>query len=170
LLGKVYFHRLAIPISIAISNLITLGIQLGIFLVCFTFQYLRGSNVHFTRWILLTPVFLLILAGYGLGGGIIVSALTTRYRDLANLITFGVTLAMYGTPVIYPLSVVPPQYRWLMQLNPLAVLMEGFRLAFLGVGNVDMAHFAVSFGIMLVVLVVGLMLFTHVERIFLDTV
>jgi lipopolysaccharide transport system permease protein len=126
--------------------------------------------VHFTRWILLTPFYLLILAGYGLGGGIIVSALTTRYRDLANLITFGVTLAMYGTPVIYPLSVVPPQNRWLMQLNPLAVLMEGFRLAFLGVGNVDMAHFAVSFGIMLVVLVVGLMLFTHVERIFLDTV
>ena len=170
LLGKVYFHRLAIPISIAISNLITLGIQLGIFLLFFAFQYLRGSNVHFTRWILLTPLFLLILAGYGLGGGIIVSALTTRYRDLANLVTFGVTLAMYGTPVIYPLSVVPPQYRWLMQLNPLAVLMEGFRLAFLGVGNVDMAHLAASFGIMLVVLVVGLMLFTHVERIFLDTV
>jgi len=147
LLGKVYFHRLAIPISIAISNLITLGIQLGIFLVCFTFQYLRGSNVHFTRWILLTPFFLLILAGYGLGGGIIVSALTTRYRDLANLVTFGVTLAMYGTPVIYPLSMVPAQFRWLMQLNPLAVLMEGFRLAFLGVGNVDMAHLAASFGI-----------------------
>ena len=72
--------------------------------------------------------------------------------------------------MIYPLSVVPPQYRWLMELNPLAVLMEGFRLAFLGVGNVDMAHLAVSFGIMLVVLVVGSMLFTHVERIFLDTV
>jgi lipopolysaccharide transport system permease protein len=170
LLGKVYFHRLAIPISIAISNLITLAIQLGIFLVCFAFQYLRGSNVHITRWILLTPFFLLILAGYGLGGGIIVSALTTRYRDLANLVTFGVTLAMYGTPVIYPLSVVPSQYRWLMQANPLTVLMEGFRLAFLGVGNVDLAQLAVSFGVMLVVLVVGLMLFTHVERIFMDTV
>ena len=170
LLGKVYFHRLAIPISIAISNLITLGIQLSIFLVCFAFQYLRGSNAHFTRWILLTPFFLLTLAGYGLGAGIIVSALTTRYRDLANLVTFGVTLAMYGTPVIYPLSVVPPQYRWLMQLNPLAVLMEGFRLAFLGVGSVNMAQLVVSFGMMLVVLVVGLMLFSHVERIFMDTI
>jgi lipopolysaccharide transport system permease protein len=170
LLGKVYFHRLAIPISVAISNLVTLGIQLGIFLVCFAFQYARGSNVHFTTWVLLTPFFLLILAGYGLGGGIIISALTTRYRDLANLVYFGMTLAMYATPVIYPLSVVPAHYRWVMQLNPLTVLMEGFRLGFLGVGQVDMAQLAASFGIMLVVLAVGLMLFTRVERIFMDTV
>jgi lipopolysaccharide transport system permease protein len=170
LLGKVYFHRLAIPISVAISNLVTLGIQLGIFLVCFAFQYMRGSNVHFTAWALLTPFFLLILAGYGVGGGIIVSALTTRYRDLANLVNFGMTLAMYATPVIYPLSVVPPHYRWVMELNPLTVLMEGFRLGFLGVGQVDVAQLAASFGIMLVVLAVGLMLFTRVERIFMDTV
>ena len=170
LLGKVYFHRLAIPISIAISNLISLGIQLGIFLVCFAFQYVHGSNVHFTSWVLLTPLFLFILAGYGLGGGIIVSALTTRYRDLANLVNFGVTLAMYATPVIYPLSVVPTHYRWVMQLNPLTVLMEGFRLAFLGVGTVGVAQLAASFGIMVVVLAVGLMLFTHVEHIFMDTV
>jgi lipopolysaccharide transport system permease protein len=170
LLGKVYFHRLAIPISVAISNLVTLGIQLGIFLMCFTFQYARGSNVHFTKWILLTPFYLLTLGGFGLGGGIIVSALTTRYRDLANLVNFGVTLAMYATPVIYPVSAVPARYRWVMQLNPLTVLMEGFRLGFLGVGYVDVTQLAASFGIMLVVLVVGLMLFTHVERIFMDTV
>ena len=170
LLGKVYFHRLAIPISVAISNLITLGIQLGIFLACFAFEYARGSNVHFTSWILLTPFFLFILGGYALGFGIIVSALTTRYRDLANLVNFGVTLAMYATPVIYPVSAVPAQYRWVTQINPLTVLMEGFRLAFLGVGYVDMAQLAASFGTMLVVLAVGLMLFTHVERIFMDTV
>jgi lipopolysaccharide transport system permease protein len=170
LLGKVYFHRLAIPISVAISNLVTLGVQLGIFLMCFAFQYTRGSNVHFTKWILLTPFYLLILGGYGFGGGIIVSALTTRYRDLANLVNFGVTLAMYATPVIYPVSAVPTHYRWVTQLNPLTVLMEGFRLGFLGVGSVDEAQLAASFGIMLVVLVVGLMLFTHVERIFMDTV
>jgi lipopolysaccharide transport system permease protein len=170
LLGKVYFHRLAIPISVAISNLVSLGIQLGIFLLCFAFQYVRGSNVHFTSWVFLTPLFLFILAGYGLGGGIIVSALTTRYRDLANLVNFGVTLAMYATPVIYPVSVVPAHYRWVMELNPLTVLMEGFRLAFLGVGHVDVTQLAASFGVMLVVLAVGLMLFTHVERIFMDTV
>ena len=170
LLGKVYFHRLTIPISVAISNLVTLGIQLGIFLMCFAFQYVRGSNVHFTRWIVVMPFLLLILAGYGLGGGIIVSALTTRYRDLANLVNFGVTLAMYATPVIYPVSAVPAHYRWVMRLNPLTVLMEGFRLGFLGVGEVGVAQLAASFGIMLVVLAVGLMLFTHVERIFMDTV
>ena len=99
----------------AISNLVTLGIQLSIFLVCFAFQYARGSNVHFTKWILLTPLFLFILGGYALGLGIIVSALTTRYRDLANLVFFGLTLAMYATPVIYPVSAVPPHYRWVTQ-------------------------------------------------------
>jgi lipopolysaccharide transport system permease protein len=170
LLGKVYFHRLAIPISVVISNLIALGIQLGIFFLCFAVERATGSNVHFSRWILLSPVFLFILAGYGLGGGIIVSALTTRYRDLANLVNFGVTLAMYATPVIYPVSVVPAHYRWVMQLNPLSVLMEGFRLGLLGVGSVSMAQLAASFSTMLVVLAAGLMLFTHVERIFMDTV
>src|ERR1019366_2514916 len=151
LLGKVYFHRLTIPISVAISNLITLGIQLGIFLMCFAFEYARGSNVHFTIWVLLTPFFLFILGGYALGFGIIVSALTTRYRDLGNLVNFGVTLGMYATPVIYPVSAVPAHYRWVTQINPLTVLMEGFRLAFLGVGQVDVAQLAASFGIMLVV-------------------
>ena len=170
LLGKVYFHRLAIPISVSMSNLVTLGIQFGMFLVCFAFQYARGSNVHFTKWSLLTPFFLLILAGYGLAGGIIISALTTRYRDLANLVNFGVTLGMFATPVIYPVSAVSARYRWVMQLNPLTVLMEGFRLGFLGVGDVDTPQLAASFGIMLVVLVAGLMLFTHVERTFMDTV
>jgi lipopolysaccharide transport system permease protein len=170
LLGKVYFHRLVIPISVAISNLITFGIQLSIFLACFAYQYIRGGNAHFTPWILCTPIFLLMLAGYGLGGGIIISALTTRYRDLANLVGFGTTLAMYATPVIYPVSLVKEQYRWVTNLNPLTPIFEGFRRGFLGVGDVNMAQVATSFGIMLVVITVGLMLFTHVERTFMDTV
>jgi lipopolysaccharide transport system permease protein len=170
LLGKVYFHRLVIPISVAISNLITFGIQLSIFLVCLAFQYMYGSNAHFTAWIFCSPLFLLMLAGYGLGAGIIISALTTRYRDLAKLVTFGITLAMYVTPVIYPVSAVPTHYRWVTQLNPLTPIMEGFRLGFLGVGDVNVAQLSTSFGIMLVVLAVGLMLFTHVEHTFMDTV
>jgi lipopolysaccharide transport system permease protein len=170
LLGKVYFHRLVIPISVAISNLITFGIQLSIFLVCFSYQYIRGGNAHFTGWIFCTPLFLLMLAGYGLGGGIIVSALTTRYRDLANLVSFGTTLAMYATPVIYPVSVVKEQYRWVTNLNPLTPIFEGFRRGFLGVGDVDVTQLGISFGLMLVVLTIGLMLFTHVERTFMDTV
>jgi len=170
LLGKVYFHRLVIPISIAISNLITFGIQLAIFLVVFAIQYFSGRNVHFTGWILCTPIFLLMLAGYGLGGGIIVSALTTRYRDLSILVAFGVQLLMYATPVILPVSAMPSQYRWVLEINPPTPIIEGFRLGFLGAGTVDAQQLAVSFGIMLVVLAIGLMLFTHVEKTFMDTV
>ena len=170
LLGKVYFHRLAIPISIAISNLVSFGIQLGIFLAFLVIFYFRGLDVHFTGWIFCTPLFLLMLAGYGLGGGIIVSALTTRYRDLTNLVAFGVQLLMYATPVILPVSAMPEKYRWVMELNPLTPIVEGFRLAFLGAGSVDPLQLGISFGVMLVVLAVGLMLFTHVEKTFMDTV
>ncbi len=170
LLGKVYFHRLVIPISVAISNLISFGISLGIFLVFLAIQYFTKGNVHITAWILCTPLFLLMLAGYGLGGGIIISALTTRYRDLANLVGFGTQLLMYASFIMLPVSQVPAKYHWVVQLNPLIPIIEGFRLAFLGAGTVDMAQLATSFGIMLVVLTIGLMLFTHVERTFMDTV
>lgn len=170
LLGKVYFHRLVIPISIAISNLISFGIQLGIFLVFLGINYFSGGSAHLTGWVLCTPIFLLMLAGYGLGGGIIVSALTTRYRDLNNLVAFGVQLMMYATPVIMPVSAIPEKYRWVMELNPLTPIVEGFRLGFLGAGSVNALQLGVSFGVMLVVLGIGLMLFTHVERTFMDTV
>jgi lipopolysaccharide transport system permease protein len=170
LLGKVYFHRLVIPISVTISNLITFGIHFGIFLVALALYALSGNEIHITRWIFCTPLFLVMLGGYGLGGGIIVSALTTRYRDLAKLVSFGVQLAMYATPVIYPASVVPERYQWLIKLNPLTPVLEGLRLAFLGAGHVDALHLMASFSVMLAVLAIGLMLFTHVERTFMDTV
>ncbi len=170
LLGKVYFHRLAIPISVAISNLITFGIQFAIFLIVLAGFWLAGTPLRITGWILATPLFLLILGGYGLGGGIIVSALTTRYRDLANLVTFGTQLLMYATPVIYPASAIPERFRWIVTLNPLAPVLEGFRLAFLGSGTVTPEQLLTSFIVMLGVLAAGLMLFTHVERTFMDTV
>jgi lipopolysaccharide transport system permease protein len=170
LLGKVYFHRLVIPISIALSNLISFAIQLGIFLVFLAIYSFRGANVHFTGWIFCSPLFLLMLAGYGLGGGIIVSALTTRYRDLANLVTFGVTLLMFGSSVVFPMSAVPEKYHWLLACNPLIPIIEGFRLGFLGAGDVTMMQVGASFGVMLVVLAIGMMLFTHVEKTFMDTV
>lgn len=170
LLGKVYFHRLVIPVSVTISNLITFAIQMGIFLSALFFFVVTGGRLAITPWIFVTPIFLLILAGYGLGGGIIVSALTTRYRDLANLVTFGVQLAMYATPVIYPVSLVPEKYRWVVFLNPLTPVMEGFRSAFLGSGTVNVSQLLVSGCLMAVVVGVGLMLFTHVERTFMDTV
>jgi lipopolysaccharide transport system permease protein len=170
LLGKVYFHRLVIPISIAISNLISFAIQFGIFLVFLAIYFFKGANVHITEWIFCAPLFLLMLAGYGLGGGIIVAALTTRYRDLANLVTFGVTLLMFASAVILPMSAVPEKYHWVLQCNPLIPIMEGFRLGSLGAGEVTMMQVGVSFGVMLVVLAIGMMLFTHVEKTFMDTV
>ncbi len=137
LLGKVYFHRMVIPISIAISNLISFAIQLGIFLVALAIYYFQVAIVHVTPWIFGAPLFLLMLAGYGLGGGIIVSALTTRYRDLANLVSFGVQLLMFASSVVFPMSSVPEKYRWILNCNPLVPIMEGFRNGFLGAGRGD---------------------------------
>ena len=173
LLGKVYFHRLVIPISIAISNLISFAIQLGIFLV-FLALYLsgiiKGAPVHLTGWVFCTPLFLLMVAGYGLGGGIIVSALTTRYRDLTNLVAFGVQLLMFTSAVIFPMSSVPDKDKWILLCNPLVPIVEGFRRGFLGTGDVTVAQLGISFGIMILVLGIGVTLFTHVEKTFMDTV
>lgn len=170
LLGKVYFHRLAIPISITISNFISFAIQFCIFLVVLGYYVWSGTPIHFTGWIFAVPALLVLLAGYGLGGGIVVSALTTRYRDLAKLVTFGVQLGMFLTPVVYPLSTVPASLRPLVEWNPLTPVIEGFRRAFLGVGTVTVEQLVWSAGGMVVVLAIGLMFFTHIERSFMDTV
>ena len=167
LMGKVYFHRLVIPVSLVISNLISFGIQLGILLVVMAIYAFSGTALHVTVWVLLMPILVVILAGYALGGGIVVCAMTTRYRDLNYLVTFGVQLMMYVTPVIYPVSSVPERYRWAVNLNPLAAVFEAFRLGFLGVGTVTLQQVAVSFAVMLVVLAGGVMLFTRVERTFM---
>jgi len=169
LLGKVYFHRLVIPVSLVFSNLISFGIQLGILIAVMAVYALSGTTLHVTRWVLATPFLLVLLAGYALGLGIIVCAMTTRYRDLSYLVTFGVQLVMYLTPVIYPLSAVPERYRWAMSLNPLTPVFEGFRLGFLGVGTVGIGQLALSFAAMLAILVLGIALFTRVERTFMDT-
>jgi lipopolysaccharide transport system permease protein len=187
LLGKVYFHRMVIPVSIVISNLIAFAIQFGIFLIFLAIYFYKGyrdthilhvqsaaANLHLTGWIFCAPLLLLMLAGYGLGGGIIVSALTTRYRDLANLVTFGVQLLMFSTTVIIPLSSAG-KYRWVLESNPLTPIIEGFRYGFLGTCDatkvpVTALQVVTSFGIMVVVLAIGMMLFTHVEKTFMDTV
>lgn len=168
--GKVYFPRLVMPVSVLLSNLIMFAIQLGLFLLFLVYFVLTGAPVHPNAWIMITPLLVLIMAGLGLGFGIIVSALTTRYRDLQFLVTFGAQLLMYATPVIYPVSTIPENIRWLMLLNPLSPVIEGFRLAFLGVGSVGMGELAYSFGFMIVVVVIGVALFNRVERTFMDTV
>ncbi len=167
--GKVYFPRLAVPLSVLISNLVTFGIRGLMFLGFLAFFMLTGAAVQPTAWLLVTPLLVLIMAGIGMGFGIIIASLTTRYRDLQYLVGFGTQLFMYATPVIYPLSTVPESYRWLMALNPIAPIVETFRRAFLGAGTVSWLHLLYSFGFMLVLLLAGLLIFRRAERSSVDT-
>ena len=168
--GKVYFPRLTIPVSIIISNLISFGIRLFV-LISFLIYYLAaGSNIHPNLWILLVPVLLLIMAGMGLGIGITVSSMTTKYRDFQQLIGFGVQLLMYASPVIYPISTVTGIWRWLILANPMTPVIETFRLAFLGTSSLDPIYLLYSVGFTLLVLFIGVLVFTRVEASFMDTV
>jgi len=171
LFGKVYFPRLAVPVSILISNLITFLIQFALFLAFVLFFALRGTPIQFNwPWILLSPVLILMMAGLGLGFGIIISSLTTKYRDLRFLVTFGVQLLMYATPVIYPVSSIPARFQWIIQANPMTPVIEAFRYAFLGAGSVDVNHLLYSFGFMLAVALIGTVIFNRVEQTLMDTV
>lgn len=168
--GKVYFPRLSVPISIVISNLISFGIRLGVFLAFLVYFMLKGAEVHVTWWALLLPVLLIIMAGLGLGFGIIISSMTTKYRDLQQLVGFGVQLMMYGTPVIYPLSSVDAGWRWFLLLNPMTPVVEVFRFAFLGTSVMEPVYLIYSFFCMLTALLIGIVAFNHVENTFMDTV
>lgn len=170
LFGKVYFPRLAVPVSISISNLITFGIQLVLLLLAITWFGLRGSSVRPNEWALLTPILLVMMAALGLGFGIVVSSLTTRYRDLQHLVTFGVQLLMYATPVIYPVSAIPEKYRLLILANPMSAIIESFRHAYLGAGTINPFHLLYSALFACAVLLVGVLMFNRVEQNFMDTV
>ena len=170
LFGKVYFPRLAIPVADSISNLITFTIQFGLFLAFLAYFMLSGSDVHITSWMLLLPVLIFLMAGLGLGMGIIISSLTTKYRDLHNLVNFGVQLLMYATPIIYPVSTIPKQWQWLVSVNPITPIVEAFRFGFLGAGSPSWGGLAYSFAFMLVVMTIGVLIFNRVESTFMDTV
>jgi len=170
LFGKVYFPRLVTPISIIISNLITFAIQFFFFLGFFVYFLLRGSNIGVTSWALTLPLLILLMAGLGLGFGIIISSLTTKYRDLQQLVGFGVSLLMYLTPVIYPISSIPEKLRWIAEVNPITPIIETFRAGFLGAGNATWLGLGYSAGFMLVVMFIGVVIFNRVEKTFIDTV
>ena len=171
LFGKVYFPRLAVPISILISTLIAFAIQFVFFLVFMGYFALGGSKIHPNIWILFTPVLLVLMAGLGLGLGIIISSLTTKYRDLRFLVQFGVQLMMYATPVLLPISSFPQRFRWIVLANPMTPIIETFRYAFLGGGGtVNLLDLAYSFGFMVVVVIIGTVIFNRVEATFMDTV
>lgn len=168
--GKVYFPRLVMPLSTLLSKLIGFAIQFVFFIAFLAYFWLRGTGVEPNGAVMLLPLLVLMMALYALALGIIISALTTRYRDLAVVLTFGVQLYMYVTPIVYPASTIPEAWRpWLMA-NPMAPIVEAFRYAMLGSGTFDPTWLAISFVTILTVLVGGIALFNRVERTFMDTV
>ena len=168
--GKVYFPRLTVPISIVISNLITFGIQFLLLMAFMLYFGLRGASIHPNLYVLLIPFLILLMAGLGLGFGIIISSLTTKYRDLANLVAFGVQLWMYATPIVYPMSSLPEKYRLYILANPVSSIVETFKYALLGAGTVNFMHLLYSFIFMVTILSLGILIFNKVEKTFMDTV
>lgn len=168
--GKVYFPRLTVPISIVISNLILFIIQF-LFLVCFmVYFWIKGFEFGPTIHILLLPFLLILLAGLSLGFGIIISSLTTKYRDLTHLVQFGVQLLMYATPVIYPLSSIQGKMRPFILANPLTGIIETFKTIMLGTGELEWGLLLYSTLFCMVILLSGILLFNRIERNFMDTV
>lgn len=168
--GKVYFPRLVTPISVVISNLIQFGIQFLLFAAIYIYYFSIGVDIQPNVYALLLPVLVIMMAFLGLGFGILISSLTTKYRDLANLVGFGVQLWMYITPVIYPTSMLSEKYKILILANPLTSIIETFRYGLLGQGTFDLAHLAYSGAFTLIILTLGIISFNKVEQTFMDTV
>jgi lipopolysaccharide transport system permease protein len=168
--GKVYFPRAIVPLSIVVSNLIKFAIQFAIFLAAVGWYWASGAQVHPNAAVLLLPLLLLVMGMLGLGGGLLISALTTKYRDLRFLLTFAVQLLMYGTPIIYPASALPAKYALLINANPITPIAEAFRYGFLGSGSLNAGQLAYSAIAATAVLAVGLVVFNQVEQTFMDTV
>ena len=170
--GKVYFPRLVTPLSDVISNLVRFGIQFALFLIVYLYYFIfTDANIQPNLYALLLPVLVVMLAGLALGFGILFSSMTTKYRDLQLLLSFFVSLWMYATPVIYPLSTITNEkLRLVMQLNPLTGIVEFFKYGMLGVGNHEWWMLGYSFGFMVVLLALGIVVFNKVQKSFMDTV
>ncbi|MET0572214.1 MAG: ABC transporter permease [Pedobacter agri] len=171
--GKVYFPRLIMPLSIVVSNLVRFGVQMLLFLLMMAYYYLSGAVFNIKSAILLFPFIVILMALLGLGAGMIISAMTTKYRDLAFLVTFGVQLLMYATTVIYPLSEAfskYPDYAWIIAYNPMTPIIETFRFGFLGEGSFSWGSLGYATAVTTALLLFGIVIFNKVERNFVDTV
>lgn len=171
--GKVYFPRLIMPISIVFSNLVRFGVQMLLFFFMMAYYGIKGSSLHINAFACLFPLLVVLMALLGLGTGMIVSALTTKYRDLVFLVTFGVQLLMYATTVIYPLSEAVkkyPQYSWLFSLNPMTPVIETFRYGFLGQGTFSWTSLGICSVVTIVICALGILIFNKVEKNFIDTI
>ena len=168
--GKVYFPRLVVPLAGITSNLIKMLIQLGLFIIVYIYYLTTGADLHVNWTIILFPFLVFLIAFHAMSWGMIVSALTTKYRDLTQLISFGIQLFMYATPVIYPLSAAPEKYRDIIALNPLTPIFEAFKYSCMGCGSLDWGGLLYSTLFMLVTLFFAVIIFNRVERNFMDTV
>lgn len=170
ILGKVYFPRLVMPISSVISQLIPFAIQLVFFLIFWIYYLVVPSGVEPNLYILLFPLIIIQLAMLGLGFGVIISACTTKYRDLAMAVGFGTQLWMYATPIAYDISIIPEKYLSLYMLNPITPAVMAMRYAFLGTGYFNLKYYIISWIVTIVVLFIGIVLFSRIEKTFADTV
>ena len=167
--GKVYFPRLIMPLTIVISNLMKFGVQFLLFL-CFVSYFVVQEQIHPNLWVLALPLVIVLMALIAMGIGLILSSMTTKYKDLNQLISFGMQLFMYATPVIYPSSAIPPAYQWVVNLNPLVSLFDYMRFAFLGVGSFTLSDFIFPTVFSVVILFFGILVFNKVQKTFMDTV
>lgn len=168
--GKVYFPRLIMPLSIVVSNLVRFGVQLLLLIVMMVYFGIKGASFEVTPAIVCFPFLVILMALLGLGLGLIITAMTTKYRDLTFLVTFGVQLLMYGTTVIYPLSAAPEKYKTIIELNPMTGIIEAFRYCFLGKGEFTLASIGYSTICTLIVMLLGIVIFNKTEKNFVDTI
>ena len=168
--GKVYFPRLVMPVSTVIFAILSFLIQLAMLIGFIIYFMVIGENVHPNMYVWLLPIFVLHMAAMGMGFGIIISSLTTKYRDLSILVTFGVQLWMYITPIVYPVSTLSEKAKALIMLNPMAPVINNFKYAFLGCGKMEWGYWGISAIVTFIVLFIGIVIFNRVEKTFMDTV
>ena len=173
--GKVYFPRLAVPLSLVLTNLIKFGIQILLFLLIYAYFLIfpmQGQDFHVNALLLLVPILIITMATLGLGVGLIITSLTTKYRDLRFLIQFGIQLVMYATPVVYPLNNLSEKYQFILHLNPMTAIIENFKVGFFGpkYGVFDTYWLIYSIVIAVIIFILGLRLFNKVEKTFMDTI
>lgn len=172
--GKVYFPRIIMPIKVVVSNLVKFGIQFSFFIVVLLYFIYKGYDINPNLLVMITPILLIIIAMLAMGIGMLISSLTVKYRDLNFVITFGISLFMYITPIVYPTSLVlekvNPKYHVLVYLNPLTGILDFFKYAFLGSGTIDLSYLLYSFIFGLVVLFMGILVFNRTEKSFIDVI
>ena len=170
LFGKVYFPRLIVPISIILTNLLKFCIQFFLLIIFWIYYFSISDSISIQNTILFFPILIFTMALLGLGVGMVISSLTTKYRDLSFLVTFGVQLLMYASPIVYPLSIVPIKYKWIVLLNPMTSIIETFKHGFIGAGVFEPFWLIYSFVISVLLFFIGVKIFNKVEKSFIDTV